>query len=331
MRLRRQLRRLSVALFFYLGLCAVAGIFLADATLHPARRRLTQAEIAAFTRSAASLAASVEDVSITTPDGTLLRAWLVRPAHRNGDAAVVLHGLGDNRLGMEGYAELLLARGFTVLMPDARAHGESGGALATYGLLERNDIHRWVSDLSARVHPRCVYGLAESMGAAELLQSLAVATPFCAVVAESSFDNFREIAYDRMGQPFHLGPWVGRTIFLPIVESAFLRARWKYGLDMSQVSPEDAVAHTRVPVLLIHGAIDSNIPVRHSRMIHGDDPQTVLWEVPGADHCGAIAVAPREFESRVLGFFHNRAGLAADGSHAHPVAQNATRVGQPRR
>ncbi|HEV2469452.1 MAG TPA: alpha/beta fold hydrolase [Candidatus Sulfotelmatobacter sp.] len=330
MRLRRRLRRLFVALAFYLALCGGAGIFLADAVLHPARRPLTQAEIAAFTKSAASLGGSVEDISITTPDGALLRAWLVRPTHPNGDAAVVLHGLADNRIGMEGYAELLLSHGFTILMPDARGHGESGGVIVTYGLLERNDIHQWVSDLSARIHPRCVYGLAESMGAAELLQSLAVATPFCAVVAESSFATFREIAYDRMGQPFHLGPWIGRTIFRPIVESAFLRARCKYGLDMTRLSPEDAVAHSRVPVLLIHGAIDSNIPVRHSRLIRQHDPQAVFWEVPGADHCGAIAVAPREFESRVLGFFHDGAAFALDGRHAHPVAQNATRVGQPR-
>jgi pimeloyl-ACP methyl ester carboxylesterase len=106
-----------------------------------------------------------------------------------------------------------------------------------------------------------------------------------------------------MGQPFHLGPWVGRTILRPVVEAAFLRARWKYGLDMQQVSPEDAIAHIHIPVLLIHGEVDSNIPVRHSRRIHANDPETVLWEVPGADHCGAIAVAPEEFSNRLLAWF----------------------------
>ena len=80
------------------------------------------------------------------------------------------------------------------------------------------------------------------MGAGQLLQSLAAGAQFCAVVAESSFSDFREIAYDRMGQPFHLGPWVGRTILRPVVEAAFLRARWKYGLDMQQVSPEKALS-----------------------------------------------------------------------------------------
>ena len=91
------------------------------------------------------------------------------------------------------------------------------------------------------------------MGAAQLLQSLDTHPRLCAVVAESSFSTFREIAYDRMGQPFHLGPWVGRTILRPLVEVAFLRARLKYHLNMDDISPEDSVAATTIPVLLIHG------------------------------------------------------------------------------
>ena len=122
-------------------------------------------------------------------------------------------------------------------------------------------------------------------------------------MAESSFSTFREIAYDRMGQPFGAGPWVGRIVLRPLVEIAFLRARWKYGLDMRGISPEAAVAQSRTPVLLIHGQVDGNIPVRHSQAIHQLVPQTALWEVPGADHCGAMGAAPQEFEKRVVGWF----------------------------
>jgi hypothetical protein len=206
---------------------------------------------------------------------------------------------------MTGYAQLLLAHGFSVLLPDARAHGVSGGPLATYGLVERNDIHQWLDFLNASDHPRCIFGFAESMGAAQLLQSLATHPHFCAVAAESPFATFREIAYDRMGQPFHLGPWVGRTIFRPLVEVAFLRARWKYHLDMQQVSPEDSAATATIPVLLIHGQLDSNIPVRHSRLIHARNPNIRLWEVPATDHCGAISTAPQEFERRLLQQFRS--------------------------
>jgi len=299
----RRLFWLSFPFVLYAALCFTAGIFLADGALHPARRALLDDESTQFRQSLNRAGGSIEDVSITTPDSVVLRAWLVRPVRTNGNAAIVLHGLGDNRLGMSGYALLLVDHGFAVLLPDARAHGASGGELATYGLLERNDIRRWVDFLRAQAKPGCIYGLGESMGAAELLQSLAAGAPFCAVIAESSFSNFREIAYDRMGQPFHLGPWVGRTILRPVVEVAFWRARRKYGLNMDEVSPEDAVWKSPIPVLLIHGEIDSNIPLRHSREIHARAPQANLWEVTAADHCGAISVEPREFQSRLFAWF----------------------------
>ena len=307
MRRSRRLRWLLVLSVLYLGVCTLGGVYLADGTLHPARRTLTDEEATAFTSTVRAMRAELQDVSITTPDQVILRGWLLRPTAGNGNAAIVLHGLADNRLGMTGYAELLLAHGYTVLLPDARAHGASGGELATYGLLEREDIHRWVDFLWSATQPDCIYGMGESMGAAELLQSLQEGTRFCAVVAESPFSTFREIAYDRMGQPFHAGPWLGRVLLRPMVEIAFLRVRWKYGLDMQRVSPEDAVARSHIPVLLIHGQIDGNIPVRHSRGIHRVAPQTILWEVTGANHCGAMSTAPQEFERRVLGWFERSA------------------------
>ncbi len=116
------------------------------------------------------------------------------------------------------------------------------------------------------------------------------------------------IAYDRMGQPFHLGPWLGRTLLRPIVDVAFLRARWEFKLNMEQISPEETLAASSIPVLLIHGQDDSNIPVRHSRRIKSRNASVVLWEVPNADHCGAVSAAPREFEQRLLIWFstHSR-------------------------
>jgi uncharacterized protein len=299
----RRLRWLILGLVLYAMVCSIGGIYLADQTLHPGRRELSEAEASGTLESFQALGANLSDVSIITSDQVPLRAWFLEPSHANGDAVVLLHGLGDNRVGMGGYARMLLEQGFAVLVPDARGHGVSGGNMATYGLLEREDIRQWVDFVYVRVHPRCVFGMGESMGAAELLESLAAGARFCAVVAESPFANFREIAYDRMGQPFHLGPWVGRTLLRPLVDIAFWRARWKAKLDMEEVSPEDAVRHTLVPVLLIHGQDDRNIPVRHSRAIHAAAPQTVLWEVPGADHCGAIDVAPQEFQKRVLEWF----------------------------
>jgi uncharacterized protein len=301
-----RLRRLRLVLFFvavYTLLCCVSGVFIADATLHPGRRPLLgtdQIQAGAMTQRHNS---HLREVEISAFDGISLRAWEIRPARENGKAIILFHGLSDNRMGMIGYAEMLVNHGYTVLLPDARAHGTSGGELATYGLWEADDIHRWLDWLQQNEQPNCVFGLGESMGAAQLLQSLKDHHGFCAVVGESPFSDFREIAYDRVGQYFHTGPWLGKSLLRPVVEAAFLRARWKYGLQLDEVSPQQALARTSIPVLLIHGQQDGNISVRHSRAIAAHNLRIVLWEVPGADHCGANSTAHERFEQKLLEWY----------------------------
>jgi uncharacterized protein len=303
MRPRRALRLGACFLFGYVTFCLIAGVFIAEGTLHPARRWLTdvdrqQAQIVALRHDA-----EITDITVTGLGGVNLSAWMIRPRSSTGQAVILLHGLADNRMGMIGYAELFLMHGFSVLMPDARAHGASGGPLATYGLLESDDVRLWLDWIAQNFRPSCVFGFGESMGAAQLLQSLGTERHFCAVAAESPFSNFREIAYDRVGQFFHTGPWLGRSVLRPVVEVAFEYPRWKYKMNFEQVSPEEVVAKSMVPILLIHGQQDSNIPVRHSRRIATENQDVRLWEVPGADHCGAISVAPRAFEARVMEWY----------------------------
>lgn len=297
------LRRIACFLLAYSALALAAGVFVAEGTLHPGRRPLADRDQIAGRKLAQQYDSDFTLASISAANGVPLQAWNLRPRTRNGQVVILFHGLSDNRLGVISYAEIFLNHGYDVLMPDARAHGASGGDMATYGLREAGDIRLWLDWVEKNEHPSCTYGFAESMGAAGLLQSLQSETRFCAVIAESSFSSFREIAYDRVGQFFRTGPWLGRTILRPVLEIAFIYARWKYGLDLEQVSPERAVASTKVPVLLIHGQADRNIPVRHSRTIATGNHAVVLWEVPGADHCDAQGADPEEFQRKVIAWF----------------------------
>jgi len=314
----KTVRLLVSAVVVYLLVCSAAAVFLAESTVRPYHRPLDAGAVSSVRRLALAERTHVDDVKIHAGDGVSLGGWYIPSQSGNGNAVILLHGLGDNRLGTIGYAEILLKHGFSVLMPDARAHGESGGALMTYGLIERDDIRQWFEWLEANGHTGCIFGFAESMGAAQLLQALDSEPNFCAVAAESSFSNFREIAYDRMGQQFHASAWVGLTLLRPVVEIALAYVQMKYHLDLTKVSPEESVARTRVPVLLIHGTVDSNIPVRHSHRIKAQNASVELWEVPGADHCGAISVAPTELERRLVTWFqaHDRHASASPVVHA---------------
>jgi dipeptidyl aminopeptidase/acylaminoacyl peptidase len=301
---RQRLTRLAlIFLSLYAAASMVGGIVLAEVALHPPRRPITAEQVARAKFIAQQESFSLQDIQIQSSDGDTLRGWFLRPKGNASDVVLLLHGVADNRLGMSGYALFLLQNGYAVLLPDARAHGASGGEFASYGLRESDDIHRWVGWIKGNESARCVYGFGESMGAAQLLQSLAQENRFCAVIGESSFASFREVAYDRVGQPFHLGPWLGWTFFRPLIEVAFLYSRVHYGLDFERASPEEVVATTKVPVFLIHGLEDRNIPPRHSESIKGRNPSVVLWEVPAAVHTGAYSAAPQQFERRLLDWF----------------------------
>jgi len=293
----------TAACLCWLGACTAIGVIAADDALHPQRLPLTAADEARAEIIAAEGEASLTNVQVTANDGVILRAWILRPIHENGDAVILLHGQGDNRSGMLGNADLLLRHGFTVLLPDARAHGESGGSIATYGVEEAQDVRHWYQWLDQTMQPHCIDGLGDSMGAAELLRALAVEPGFCAVIAESTFAAFEEAAYDRLGQEFGTGPWLGRTVLRPAMDAGLIYVDLRYGVNLEEASPLKAVKESDVPVLLIHGLADTNLPARHSEMIRAAAPRVVLWEPATAEHCGAFVSDPIEYEARVVGWF----------------------------
>jgi len=305
----RAWRVIRTAAISYALLCTILALPLGELAFHPWRRPLRGRQSA--NAVAARFGADLQDVSIRTRDQVQLRGWFASPAHANGDAVILLHGVGDNREGMGGFAELFLSKGYAVLLPDSRGQGESGGRYPTYGVEEIGDVHRWFEWLTVQQHPRCIFGMGESMGAAILLQSVRE-TRFCAVVAESPFANFRQIAYVRVGQFWGTGRWLGQVALRPAVELAFLYGRITRGVSLMDASPEDAVVGSRVPILLIHGLADNNIPFQQSEWIRNHNPADItLWEVPSAGHCGAVSVVPQEFDDRVVGWF---------STHNHPPA-----------
>jgi dipeptidyl aminopeptidase/acylaminoacyl peptidase len=300
MRARRVIRMVVVC---YAVFCTVLAIFLGELAFRPQRMRITNRRSAEAT--AARFGAALQAVSVTASDGSHLQGWFSRPANGNGDAVMLFHGAGDNRQGMMGFAELFLSNGFAVLVPDSRAHGESGGDFPTYGVKESDDVHGWFHWLVMQQHPKCVFGMGESMGAAIILQAVKK-SPFCAVVAESSFASFRQIAYVRVGQFFHTRSWLGRVALRPAVELAFLYGRLTRGVNLTDASPEKSVVESRVPIFLIHGLADDNIPPQQSEWIRAhNSADIVLWEVPNAGHCGAVNAAGQEFDTRVLGWFRS--------------------------
>ena len=287
------------------GLLAVAAavpVFLTESALHIPPERRTAPATGKAAEAAQAAGAEWKDAEITAADGSRQRGWLFAPptGRHSGRAVLLLHGAGDTRRGMLGFARFFASRGFTALATDSRGHGVSGGARVTYGLEERDDVRRWIDYLSATRPGLRLYALGASMGASILIQALGAESRFRSVVAECPYATFRGAASERIPRLTGLPAWFSA----PVVSAAFAYARLRHGVDFEAVAPVETIRSVRTPVLLIHGLDDNKTAPAHSRELHAANPQyTELWEVPGAHHVDASVVAPREFEERVLRWF----------------------------
>src|ERR1700674_1613486 len=98
----RPRRVICTVVVCYAVVCAILAIFLGELAFRPQRVPVNERQSAEA--AAAQFGATLLDVSVVASDGSHLQGWFARPAKANGDAVILLHGVGDNRQGMMGFA-----------------------------------------------------------------------------------------------------------------------------------------------------------------------------------------------------------------------------------
>ena len=235
---------------------AAAG---AGGLLHPSRHRVRMAP-----------PSTCEDATFKG-DGLELKGWRCHGSAPRRGTIVYLHGVADNRTSGVGVVERFGKRGFDVIAYDSRGHGESAGSICTYGFFEKHDLYRVLDS----VDPGPIVLVGTSLGAAVALQEAAVDRRVAAVVAAETFVDLRAVATERA--PFFFTPG--------IIAHAFRIAEQQGHFEIDGVSPVAAAARLKIPVLLVHGAADSDTPPDHSRRMMAAlaGPKRLIL-VPGARH-----------------------------------------------
>lgn len=77
-------------------------------------------------------------VKLASASGSQLSGWFI-PGQPGVGSILVMHGVRANRLEVLGRARFLHEHGFSVLLFDFQAHGESPGRYITFGYLEARD------------------------------------------------------------------------------------------------------------------------------------------------------------------------------------------------
>jgi alpha-beta hydrolase superfamily lysophospholipase len=234
-------------------------------------------------------------LSIALGQDGAVRGWLV-PGTPGGGVVLLLHGVRSDRRQMLERARFLRQAGFTCLLLDLPAHGESSGTRISFGAREADGVRAALEHLRA-AYPRERIGvIGVSLGAASLVLARPRPAPD-AVVLESMYPDIVDATRDRIA--IRLGPTAGRLLAPVIVQQVPLWLR----LPVSQLRPIAAIGDLRSPVLIAAGALDRHTPPGETRRIYAAaNAPKQLWLLPGAAHVDLARFAPAEYQRRILAF-----------------------------
>jgi alpha-beta hydrolase superfamily lysophospholipase len=236
----------------------------------------------------------VENVTFPSASGATIHGWFV--AGRPGKGAIALmHGVHGNRISLVARAEFLSRAGYSVLLFDFQAHGESPGKQITFGHLESRDATAAVNFIHQKLPGEKVGVIGISLGAASALLA-EPPLPVNAMVLESSYPTIYQATEDRMVVRFG---WLGK-LATPLL-TCQLKPRLGIGLD--ELKPIDHARTISIPKFFIAGTTDRNTTIDESKSLYAAaaEPKQSWW-IDGAAHEDMDMFARSEYEKRVLAF-----------------------------
>lgn len=245
---------------------------------------------------AAPVDLSAEIISIRHEKGPHIAGWFIKGQQQKA-GILLLHSVRSNRLEMIGRARFLRDAGYSVLLIDMQAHGETPGTNMTFGYLESQDVHNSIEYLRSRVQNQPIGVIGVSLGgAAALLGNEPVNAD--AVVLEAVFSSIERAVENRLDIRFGLpGKYLAPLLLWQI--------QLRLNISTEMLSPVLAISQLKSPVMIIAGSDDRHTLLAESRELfsHALEPKS-LWIVEGAAHENLHRFSPQEYEHRVLAFFN---------------------------
>jgi alpha-beta hydrolase superfamily lysophospholipase len=288
--MRRWSRRALVVVSAAFGVAAGCWIF-ATVLISPANRPVRMPAGLPFTT-----------VSIPGDGHAIAGSW----RDFGGDTPVVLllHGLRGDRVSTVPRALVLMRAGFSVLLIDLQAHGETPGDRITLGWRESADVRAARDWIRARAPGRRVGVIGVSLGGASVLLGEQPAG-FDAVVLEAVYPRLGRAVANRID--IRLEPLGAALAPLLLVQ-----IEPRLGVTVEQLEPIRHIARLAAPVLIVGGARDEHTTAEETRELFAAaaEPRE-LWIVDGAAHQDFSRFDDAGYARRVVGFLQRNL--------AHPV------------
>ncbi len=266
---------LLAVLLFLLLIALGGGIILYRTALHAKKRkRKASDELPPFYTQHEK-----EVIVLTARDGIRLSCDFF-PCHGSHRYAILCHGYKGRAENMALYAEHFYKRGFSILLPAARGHGESEGHYIGMGYHERLDIADYCTLLTERDAHAEILLFGVSMGGATVMLTLGEPLPQnvrCAIEDCGYTSAWEELSL-RLVRQYHLPRF-------PFLYTANLITKICAGYSFRHADAEKALTRAKIPLLLIHGGDDDFVPTEMVyRLYDAARCEKRLLVVPNAKH-----------------------------------------------
>ncbi len=237
-----------------------------------------------------------EDVTLEARVGGQFRGYFIHGS--NGAAIIIPPALNSGRSGRWPQIQLLVEHGYAVFTFESRPC--AGMEPLSLGYDEVNEVADALDYLLTRpdVDPDRIGIYGFSSAGATSVMAAAQLPEIDAVVAEGGYGDFLDNALGQTTQGGIAGyvEWAYRQPFRPIYRRVI-------GHDLERLSPVSVIDQiVPRPILLIYGSREVSLSgAREQLAAAGDNAE--LWVVEGAGHGDYFAVAPDEYEMRLVGFF----------------------------
>lgn len=245
-----------------------------------------------------------QDTRLMSEDGLSLKGRLF-PQEDSHRYAIVCHGYGGNGAQMSAYAKRFYDMGCSVLVPDARAHGESEGKYYGMGWPERRDQLGWIDQIIAADPEAEILLFGVSMGGATVMMTAGEDLPAqvrCII---------EDCGYTSVWDEFSVQL---QTLFnapeFPFMYTCDWVCRLKSGYNLKEASSVEQLKKAQVPMLFIHGEEDTFVPYSMLEEVYTAcaSPVKEKLTVPNAAHGTAAYTDPELYWGTVEDFVNRQFG-----------------------
>jgi pimeloyl-ACP methyl ester carboxylesterase len=232
-------------------------------------------------------------VEIPGDDRVIAGSW--RDLGTDSPVVLLLHGFRGDRASMVPRARVLLDAGFSVLLIDSQAHGETPGEIITLGWRESRDVRAARDWIRAQAPGRRVGVIGVSLGGAAVLLGEQPAG-FDAVVLEAVYPRLGRALDNRIG--IRVG-WL-RKALAPLL---LVQIEPRLGVTPEELEPIRHIAKLGSPVMVVGGSRDAHTTEEETReLFAAATGLKQLWIVDGAAHQDFSRFDRAGYEAHVVAF-----------------------------